>query len=608
MNPVLQQISDCVCKELARIAASAESSVANEDVPQAIIDRINALGSIDPQLAQLASGAPWTHIITALVGEIARFLGGAAGEVESGLGKLFVNVLEPIGREVLGLLNTFGKDFVNALGVQAGQFSGFLDGLFRTVFTAIAGAETELPKLIFDEILKVALPAGGVTADNVEEVALKLFGSAFLVGQGVHLVAGVASYLGYPMSSVWANNAALMVDMLAYDEILKSFHPAFFREAVSERARQRFAKQFRAHIPRDADAFGGFARGKIGTADRDSLAALNGVDPAWSNLRQAVAYRPISPFMLARGFRNHAPPQELINAVITDQGITPQFHELMEEIIIDASYQNLYNTYATKSFAACDAGAITLDDLDKALQSANWDDKARSLARQIALLGRSQAVAAETERAALAELAAGVISPDAARSLMAAAGIDSWKIDTTVTLAAAKAAAIEHKKILTEERTQAKRILAEAVRATGQQYLAGSINGIALTAALDAEYAIYFDQIAQLGANPEELIGEEAYARAEIAATVVQLNAQAMGKPTFVYGRIRSREAGALLSAQVQSIKEAVIRGDLDPAAAQQNLQSLDISNDLAQALVNRWISQLSTKGSQPLGPNQPQY
>src|SRR5215469_7392981 len=557
-------------------------------------------GMLDPELGQLFGDPVVLSIggnpsLTAVV----NWLGGK-GIIRIHSDTDWTNSIIRWLKQMLNWLEHEALNFFEGSINGAIKLGRDLEPAFARLWNESSKIETLLPKAVFDAIVSNVFDGTETTADNVEEKAFKLQGSAFMTGQILHLLADVAGLIKYPVSAVWTHNAKMMVEMLAYKEILHSVHGAFFPEAITERARQRYRRQFRAHIPSYTEAHHGFARGKLDGHTRNSLEAFAGLDSKYAPFLQSLAYRPVSAFLLSRGFRNHAPPPDELQAVIVDQGVDPRFQHLIEQIVDDSCYQHLYDQFATSSLEACTAGAITLQELDDNLRVSNWDAKARNLARQTALLQRQTQIAKQTETAASTELAAGFITQAQAQSLMAAAGIDQWRIDTTTAIANARAALVAERRIQTEEQRLMKQGLAASFKSLLQQFQSGELGEVGLIASLEATLATYLLEYKASGATEADIEQAARFGEAEIFALVAQAKAKADGSQVLKYGVLMTRAEGQLLDARVAAIKEAVIRLDESLPNARNRLHGLGIPESFINALIERWDAQIQAKGAAP--------
>lgn len=642
----LQALADCVCPKLADLAQAirdGDNSIAQtahdqlSHVAEAIdnlrktewetpgyFSQLANLGLVDPDVAKVtpqsaagdhpmalkASDAAMARKVSsinpALLSMSPEEIVATGPTVKTTFHETWTDAIVDTLSAIIGALIsglTKGVDLVAPTVEEiAGRISAQVNPLLQRLLTGDFTAWEFLPRAILAQLETVITSKGEVTPDNVEEIGIAVLGFAFVVGQAIHVAAEIGGKLFYPVASVWGHNAAMAVQVLAYEEILGAFHAPLWGMAITEPARQRFAKKFRPRVPMLAAASLMYARGKIDRPTLDELVAREGLHRDYVDPTVAIAYRPISPMMLRQGFRNRMPPADLLSALVIDQGVDPQFRDNLEQILKDSSYMTLEQALETKALAAAGSGALTLDNLDQALAALDWDDHARSLARQIALYERQAEIAKQTEAAALAELSSGAISADAARSLMGAAGIDGWRIDLTVTLAAAKRAFAEARKLETKEQGMARSTYNETAKALALNYLDGVLTESALAVSLEVALEAYVGEVARFGASPEEAAALLDFGRAENAARILQLDAQKKGRLMYVFGLTLDRADAQALRVQVASIQEGVLRADIQPEAAFAQLRNLGIPEKIARAMVEKWIYQVNKKGALATG------
>jgi hypothetical protein len=616
----LATLAECVCPALNNISQAIATASTQAPPPQPIdlsglikaikevysdtaanqqiIDEALKLGTISPGLAQASAGSfkvSWDP--GRFYPKIAKWL-NEAGELPTEASNEMSDVLARLFTSVAHWLQHAAVPFLEKVAKESGNLGSTISESFSGLFSIASKLETDLPKVIFEWVLNKALPPGGVTADSVEDDAFSLLGSAFIVGQAIHLLAEFAGTLKYPASSVFANNAALLVDLLGFGEIIKSFHGVFYPIAIRERARQRYNKAYAPYIPNHEEAFTAFARGKITKAERDVLLQLSGRDAAYVAQEQAVHYRPISPFMLARGFRNRIPPPHVLSDVITDQGVDPAMHDLLEQIIIDSCYQNLEQGLENKLLAAAGKGVMTLEDAISRVRALGWDDRAINLVKQAALIDQQEIIVADVRREVMDGIKSGGMTEEQGRSLLQAAGAADWYIEHTVSLARAENAMRVAERIESEELRTEHRALDDTMRALEAQYLAGNLSLTGFTAAAEAAWALLGEQYAGLGATPAQVQQLQVIQQLSIAATVARLQAQQQGRMVHVYGLTLDQPAAQLLREQVASAKEIFVRGDTTSQATLARLQSLGLPDAWTTALLAQWTAQAAKKGS----------
>jgi len=410
------------------------------------------------------------------------------------------------------------------------------------------------------------------------------------------------------MSSVWANNASLMVDLLAFDEIKNALHRQYFPQAIGERARQHYAKQFKPHIAGPQQALSAFTRGKITEAETANLLDYAGIDQTSRELMAAITYRPVSAFMLAGAYVNQDPPVDILKAAFTDMSLNPSSQTLMMQVITTRALNAERVAYVNAAIAATSKGSMSTAELTAAMDTANYGTAAKDLVMKRVTLAQLDAIAADVERDAIAELEGGLITADQAKGLMASAGIQDWRINVTVELGATKAALKAALKAQSEQRTLAHQTLMLTFGAISAQYADGAIDAPTLTAGLTTALGAYLLDLQNLGESAAEIASSTQLGAAMIAARVSMLTARRAGTPRLVFGLMLDPAHATLLRERVASIKEAVVRTDMGETTALDQLAALGIDQQNATSLVDEWITQMASKGSYPLGKNKPTF
>lgn len=583
---VAAEIANCICPALRSIAESQATQAEYADVPQSVIDALAKRGALSADVAQAVSGAPWATAFAGLLGSLAGFVTGDDPSTFPALLRMTIGGLEPIGKAIMAVVAKDASPLVEAVKPYAQQWAPKVSALVTETLAALGTIESDAPKAVFNFLRAAFTNGAAITAENVEDGAFRVMGIAWLVGQGIHLLGALAGYLGYPMSSVWGHNAALMVDLLAFDEIKSALHGSFWPALIGNRAKQKFDSDYRTVIPGYATAYQGLARGKITPDEADALAALNGVDSGYADLLTKLAYRPVSPFILAAGFTDQDVPEGPLRDSIINNGYAPADVDMTVNVVKIRSLQSVRQALVNAAIGAAGKGALTDAQLGSYLKQAQWGQTAIDLTNQRLAVMKLEAIASAVEEEAIGELTAGNITADEARSLMSAAGVADWRINLTVGIGQTKAAIRFEKLAEAEARRELQAEKTNLTKVALSRYQRGELDTAALTAALELIWS-----------NP-----------AMVAALVSLAQLKQAGSARYVYGALRTPEQAALLKERVAALHTAVTRGDMTYQAAEQELLALGVSSGDAAALADQWAEASYGKGSQPLGAGQPTF
>jgi len=588
----LEALSQCVCPTLDKVAQAIQAQTASQDVPQPIIDQLVHDGAVSAAMGQLASGAPVARVVTALLGSIARYLGGELGSVEHGLGKLLTNLIEPWGRQLIAVLQSVAGDFMSALQAEAPGYTQALERAFGAIFQALSSGESALPKQIFEAVVSADVPAGGVTAENVEDFVFKMLGSAFLVGQGIHLLAGIAGYLGYPMSSLFGHNAQLAVKLLAYDEIQSALPGAFFPAAIGRRAQQRYNKQYPTAIPMLGQAEQLYARRIISQDQLATLYDAAGLDHDWRAATTAAAYRPPGIVILRSLFRNQDYPYALGQRLLEDMGLRPDFVTLINDGLEFDSNVQIQQRVLLAVSSAYARGAATLDELTQVAEDMKWGKVAIAALRQEAAYKRKETALSRLETAIEAAVADQLLTVEQAGEMWQAAGGDPSYWAMLRVMLEVKTQTREIVKVQAVARADAREVWTSLSRAALDSYHRGEIDGAALTAALTAARAEYFKALAGYGIPADELIPDQALTPTLVAAMVADAEAKAVASAQFVFGLTLSRDKAQLLKEQVAALTAQYRDSLITIDQLHQALLDLHIPEPYAESLTAKAAAQ----------------
>lgn len=594
----LKALLDCVCPHLEAIAKSVGVLAQQGDMPVEMIDLLIKQGVIDPEAGQLLTGSPVGHVLGFVFGGWERKVAHIILKDWPGGTQWLVNSIKPWAEQLGAYIKSIADDVVHNVNGAIGTHYQSLDQILTALLSTLSSYESSLPESLFNLVAKAITGGAPVTPDNVESVTFKMLGAAFVVGQGLHLLSAIAGWLGWPMSSVWGNNAQLAVQMLAYEEILNAYHHSFYTTAINARASQKHNKQFRPYVPQRAEAMNLYARGFLSDAERDELVALGGLDDKWAAVSQRGAYRPMSPFFLASAFVDQPIPKTKLLGAIRRAAADPEDVDLMMTAIENRSVQTLRNGIVNKTTTLVAQGMLSEADADNFVQGAFATTDIGQLLHTEELIGRIEYVATATIRAALAELRTSALTEGQARSLMEAANIQPWRIDIDVTLGEAQLQAALERKAEAAEMAQARRALVAAQNMAAAQYLSGTIDLEVLTAQFAAARLAFATELGTIGLDAALASREQQIAAIADAARIEQLKALLAGRQVILYGLTLTRQAAEVLRVKVDAIKEGVIRTDVLPETALLELMGLKVPGEIAKELVQRWKYQIYPKGA----------
>jgi len=582
----VRALADCVCPALKSISDSLATGNELQDVPKPLIDQLVTEGAMSAAAGQLLGGSPFVQVAAALLGSVGKYLGGELGEVEHGIGRMLVNVIEPWGRFFLAFIERESDTLWALIKPIAVRWSPIFGTAVTDLLDALGTLESDVPKLVFNFLEKAMTSLGSVTADNVEDTTFRVMGIAWLTGQGIHLLAGLASYIGYPMSSVWGHNASLMVDLLAFDEIRTALHDSFWPSLLGNRAAQHYNSKYPTRIPFGAAGLAMYARRKIDQPTLTKLMLAGGLDPDYETAQVETAYRPMSERILQRLFINRDFPTAIARTIIEDAGIAPANVDFLLsafEYLSTAQIQRQALIQATTTYSR---GIGTLADLDTLAQGMEWGTTARHILSQEATLKIREYQLNKMIAVLAAQVADSIITQDTMSQILVARGMEQSAADFEASVAGIKLATREAVKVQAIARADARAIWTGLSAAAKESYAKGEIDLAALTAGMTAARVAYFAALSGYGIPEAELATEAATTPILIAALVADARERAVLGQVALYGLQLPREDAILLREKVAALI-AQFKGTLITIEQlRQSLAALGIDTRNIDALV----------------------
>jgi len=429
-------------------------------------------------------------------------------------------------------LKASGNTILADVNPTVQRYAPAIESAALNVFNELSKLETGLPKAIFNGVVAAVNTGGQVTPDNVEDRAFQMLGAAFIVGQGLHLLAALAGYLGWPMSSIWGNNVRLIVDLLAFDEIRSALHDAYFPAAIHEAAKQHYNAKFRTKYVPAAFAARLVSRRFTNMATFDQALAYEGFNPALTSAFEPNVWKPMATRIIATAFVNQPFPTATIQAMLQDQGYKDADVATMLAALQYKSTAALANSYIEEVLTAYGEGALGDADLSDAFAAANWSTQAQALAKKRAAVIRQRNLIKETVANYKTSVYDGQITPAQFENALTTAGAQPWKVSLEGSFASMRAAL---KGIIVAQRAAAKELTIEenALKASYlAEYQQGNLSTAALTAAL-----------LTIPIPP-----------ATVAAIVLKAENTQVGRSRYLYGKLMSPAAAKTLEGLVKAL------------------------------------------------------
>jgi hypothetical protein len=556
---------------------------ANElaDVPPEIIQQMVKEGSISAEMGQLLGGSPFSHVAAGVLNAVAKFLGGELGQIEHGLGALFINIIKPWALALFKIVEADAIAVIDYLVAKIGPWFTTLKPYFIRVLEIGTDGVEEIPKLVLQATEALLTLDGEITPENSEEAGFRVLGFAFITGQVLHFAASLGGKLFYPVSAVWAHNAHMAVELLGYESIMHELHRNFFPNAFGIPQRYHYQEKFRPFFPNDGIAAQMFARRKIDRATLDKLVGFAGLHETYVAPRVDIAFRPLQPRAISAMIADTPFNRDTMREVLQDAGYTDAHVEFMLDLLAYNSTKNLRNSYISQVESGYAHGIVSDDELSAAVDDAGWSPEAKSLVQKTALLRRRQTLASEVETQVTGLVSVGLMDQPTAVQQMEAAGVQEWQANLKATLAETKAVLAQARRDANAERRAELMRQRNLTHAAIAQFQSGAISETELTAGL-------------------LLIGLDALTAASIVTVQTAIR---NGKLKFIYGQLLNPAQAELMRQHVAAIEAQLKKQLTTIPIARAELTALNIPAQEVKELLARWAAEIggATKTGQLL-------
>lgn len=479
------------------------------------------------------------------VGVILGNVVGAALEIASKLLGAVEAEFAPAANAFVKSVNDHGSDLLKIVK----------DPLGKVAKTAFNDAETNLSKL------------GESTPDNAVNRATLALQEAFGFGIGSHAVTALFE-AAFPKSLNTLNGIGpSLADLAGFKEVVNAIREPLYENAFGKSAEYHYRSLFKPELPDEADAVQWHSRRLLTDAQLRKIFGFSGLKAEYEEPFVQSAYRALSPFIIAAGFTNQNVDEAAIRSAAEFMGLRPQDVDLVINAVETRSLQAIRNSYVQEAVTAYGQGVIDDEELNLAINDANWGSEARSLAFKRAQLLRRINLARDAEATIVPEIRSGLIDITTGTEQMESAGIQPWKANMQATRGNSGAMIRARQKELSDEakaETQRRRNLRNAAIAEFQR---GIFDEAALTVAL--------------AAIP--------ISAPEITSIIAVQNAIRLGRQKYLYGQLRTPQQAETLRIQVEAIGDQYKKELTTAATARQQLAALQVDDKDIQALLAKW-------------------
>lgn len=553
------------------IADQLKSLNDNDIAGKDLLDQLVSLGVLDPQVGQILGDPARVRIDPGRYApetiKVLKYL----STVDTAEANRILAYLKDLLAKIFDWANTELGAFITGTNTPATMILQQLEAPLLSLTTHTSDWIDLVPKSVMQLTETVMENGGPITPDNAEDRGFRAFGFAFLIGQGIHILADLAKFLGYPMSSLWSSNAALLVELLAYDDIRRNLHGPYWEASIGANRKYQVNAKFRPYVPGTGPALGQYARRKITDAQVNALLGYAGVRADYVDSTKAVAFRPLNPRQLT-GLYTDAPFNRTeVQTLLEDSGISDANIPTLLDAYEYKSVSSLRQGYVASVIRSSELGTISEAELNTDLSGIGYGNDAINLIvltiaqkkldnllslyrREIDTLYQTNQL---TDAQYLPALETAGMDPDLAQGYY---GIASAKLHGKELAAAARAAA---------------KIEAQTIRlnlsTTKSLYLSGQIDD-ALMAAGVAASGLSIDLIPM---------------------TVALFTAEYSAKRVDAFGLLLPRNQAILLREKVAAVKEQYIKSLVDSTYVTNMLNNYAIPESNRDALLSAWTAQI---------------
>ncbi len=275
---------------------------------------------------------------------------------------------------------------------------------------------------------------GEVRPDNVHELAGRVLGSAITAGTGAQL-AGFALELLHPLKNLGVQQAiGVLVQFAGFGEVVKPYLTASLRYGIQLPAEHRAAAHFRTQLPVDQVVRELAAAGLVPVEKYEQRLVYSGYPDPYPKAFLEHLYSALPPRALAAFTDGSEADRPWLAAKLRYSGVSKEDTARIVRALELKATQPGRQKLVGNLVAAYKAGQLEHADLEAGLAGAGLSDTHTAYYLRAAELerrgDRMEAVAAEIAT----QLRNDVVSPDAARQLLAGLGFSADEIAVRLTV------------------------------------------------------------------------------------------------------------------------------------------------------------------------------
>jgi len=448
--------------DVSAIVAAINAFTQSTDVPQAFIDSLQANGYLSAATAQALGGI--FHAPAGFGAEATRDHRYARDKILHGL----------------------GVD-IDAGGASVSSSSNFITWLTKLIGEYLKGSDTIVAPIVEPLIKSLTAqltPATVTTYGNIGVDPDTPVLTSFSIGITATIMSALLSYVGWDIGESATRIAELIAAAGGFEQLKDVTFGPLIREGVAKVA----TLQAKALMRQDGPGFDRLAhlasRGYIAPARATALAPFSGIPAEFVTPEMNAAYTSIAPRLMIPYLESGLFTTADLTAVLTEHGMSPADQARMQLLAPYIATKSQRTSLIAELENAYAAGLLDDAGLASSIQSANQNTDGVSLATLKSSWVKQIRFTKELETSYTNLFQAGVSDSVTLQSQLAGIGLQPDTVNQILAIAENKQAATLARRATAEERALIRATANVERQAALKSYADGSIDAIALAAAL----------------------------------------------------------------------------------------------------------------------------
>lgn len=397
---------------------------------------------------------------------------------------LAADLLENLARGANTIAPGLMNDLSPALKSLAETISSAITNYGYPIAIDLAQGFQGFAKTMLDTQRGAIASAGLSTPENAEDTAAQAFTVAFGAGLSSAAVAALFESV-FPEKLNTLNGVAPMLAQVAgFKQVAGHVIDPLYAAAFGVSLGYKYNSEFKPNAITEGEARQLLARRLLGVDDLATIYDYAGIKDRYRTALTNGAFRPLSPFLLARTIDDTNTDPTPMKALMQFSGYRDQDITVAIEAFQAAALKSLRQQVIAAAETNYVDGIASDQDLVDTLNSLNLSDDAKRLVELSASTKRLKVVAADYKKGWDAKAIAGEITAAEYQQGLSALGFTSPVIDALVDEIASKTSVAGFKAQAKAAAALQKQELAIAIRAAQTSFHEGQIDAAAFTAGL----------------------------------------------------------------------------------------------------------------------------